>query len=538
MIHVMPTTIQIPTLGTIDGLLHPGGVRQFCGIPYASLKERWTRSELLTSWPEGHHDGRQHGPVVPAPPEWKVDIPIFPVPPLAYFREPVEHEFECLSLNIVLPPGAERQSLPVMVWIHGGSFLFGHSSQPDYDMVNLVSYASSRGSPVIGVSINYRVGLFGFLASEAIKSDLSSRGSDGVGNFGLTDQQVALEWIQRYIASFGGDPTNVTISGESAGGMSVAHQVWAAHPVIFKRAMSMSGTTTTIPVWPLHRHEQRWRNLLAHFSIDPAADHALERLRQVPQDKLVEATCPIEGHMLTTGNPCYDDWFFDTPPLTSTIRSPPAWLNSYMIGDVKDEAMIFRIALDDISYSDLHTTLSKHLPSALPEAMLALYDIIPSTSTPELIRNFQSMATEILFTLPNWRHANVSNIPKTYLYHFDQVSTLDHSLKGLAYHGVDLLYLFRNMMGSMTDEQRRLSDKIAGDFLDFAYGRDPWERFSVRRGAMVYGPESTWSVKIAAEDAGSGRDYARMQKVLETGKVDELVTAIDEYCVRRWFKPV
>ncbi|KAH6995390.1 Carboxylesterase family-domain-containing protein [Ilyonectria destructans] len=135
-------------------------------------------------------------------------------------------------------------------------------------MVNLVSFAIKQKTPAVVVSFNYRVGLLGFLASNAIKQDLVGDGFHGTGNFGLTDQLTALEWVQRHVCAFGGNPDNVTIFGESDGVMSVAHQIWAKQPAVFHRGIGMSGALNSILVWPLEKHESRWEILLEHFGID------------------------------------------------------------------------------------------------------------------------------------------------------------------------------------------------------------------------------------------------------------------------------
>lgn len=99
--------------------------------------------------------------------------------------------------------------------------------------------------------MNYRVGLGGFLASNHILEDMKKDGLEGVGNWGLTDQQTALEWVQRYITSFGGDKSNVTVFGLSAGGISIGHQLRAKNPPVFHRTISMSGVENTIPTMSL-----------------------------------------------------------------------------------------------------------------------------------------------------------------------------------------------------------------------------------------------------------------------------------------------
>jgi len=139
---------------------------------------------------------------------------------------------DCLFLNVFLPEDAEPgDDLPVMVWIHGGALIQGASSVPGYDLPALVK----RG--VIVVTINYRLNAFGFLPHPALE--------DATGNFGLKDQALALEWVQEYISDFGGDPGNVTIFGESAGGHSVLSLLVNAPTIpatLFHKAIVQSGS--------------------------------------------------------------------------------------------------------------------------------------------------------------------------------------------------------------------------------------------------------------------------------------------------------
>ncbi|KAG8170050.1 hypothetical protein KVR01_000795 [Diaporthe batatas] len=459
---------------------------------------------------------------------------LVPVPRIPHFKDDVEDELKCLNLNIVLPPAAQTKSLPVMVWIHGGSLLFGSSTNPCYDMVKLVDHSTSIGAPIIGVTINYRVGLFGFLASSAIADDLNADGLAGAGNFGLTDQQTALHWVNRYIASVGGDPENVTIFGESAGGMSVAHQIWAREPAPFARAISMSGTINTIPVWSLEEHERRFRALLRHLNIEGVDEAALAKLRSVPKEAIAKATCEIEGTMGATGNPCNDGWYHSYRPSLGQggIISPPEWLKGYMIGDVKDEAAMFRGTLHDQTYESILGHFSAFLGEKDAADVLQRYGISADLSHEELDLRFEKMATEGLFWIQTYLHAHASKVERTYAYHFDQVSQLETSFKGLAHHAVELVFVFQTLEERMTDEEMKLSRKLGADFIQFAHGNDPWRRFE-QGNWMVYGPDNNWAVKSEEEDKAV-RNYVRMLGILQDGLFPKWAEALDYVIDRRW----
>ncbi|CAF2049130.1 unnamed protein product [Rotaria magnacalcarata] len=157
-----------------------------------------------------------------------------------------QHTESCLTLNIYTPVNVNN--IPVFVWIHGGSFIGGTAIL--YDATPFVSVGVNHSSPVVFVTINYRLGLLGFLADEDLFDERSGIGNRSTtGNYGVLDQMMALYWIKRNIHGFGGDPTQITIGGESAGGISVT--VLLTSPLVingtFQRAIIESGN-----IWPVY----------------------------------------------------------------------------------------------------------------------------------------------------------------------------------------------------------------------------------------------------------------------------------------------
>jgi para-nitrobenzyl esterase len=210
-----------PVAGTANGAVRgtsSGPVDEFLGIPYAAPPVgvlRWRPPQPAANW-SGVRDATQFAPHCPQP--------------ASPFGEASTSE-DCLFLNVFTPShGQAGAHHPVMVWIHGGALVTGESN--DYDPTKLVE------DGVTVVTINYRLGALGFLAAPAL-ADANGQS----GDYGLMDQQAALRWVQRNIASFGGDPRNVTIFGESAGGLSVLSQV--ASPAargLFSKAIAESGS--------------------------------------------------------------------------------------------------------------------------------------------------------------------------------------------------------------------------------------------------------------------------------------------------------
>lgn len=191
--------------GMLEGETRSDGTRVFRGIAYAMPpvgEARWRPPVPVPAW-GGTRAAREFGPACMQPKS---------PPASVYADDPPVMSEDCLSLNIWSPKGSRKA--PVMVWIHGGSLISGASSSPFYDGAQL----ARKG--VVLVSINYRLGVFGFLAHPGLSAESSRNAS---GNYGLLDQIEALKWVRRNIASLGGDPDNVTIFGESAGALSVMY---------------------------------------------------------------------------------------------------------------------------------------------------------------------------------------------------------------------------------------------------------------------------------------------------------------------------
>ncbi|KAJ5710410.1 carboxylesterase [Penicillium malachiteum] len=167
-------------------------------------------------------------------PQQKSPIPDFPI-----FDNVTDVSEDCLNLRVERPLNTRSSDkLPVMVWIYGGGDSIGQIYDSTYDPSNLVAGSVEKGTPVIYVAMNYRLGVFGFAASQALNA------TDSL-NAGLLDQRLALEWVQEYIAAFGGDPENVTIFGESDGATGVGLQITAYgahHTNLFQRGIMESGS--------------------------------------------------------------------------------------------------------------------------------------------------------------------------------------------------------------------------------------------------------------------------------------------------------
>jgi para-nitrobenzyl esterase len=219
-----PPVVKTDT-GKVRGKLSTDGqVRVFLGIPYAAPpvgKMRWQPPQPAEKW-HGVRDVTEFG-------HRCIQTNVFQD---MIFRDPGQSE-DCLNLNVWTPAKNKNAKLPVMVWIYGGGFVAGATSEPRQDGV----YLAHKG--VVVVSMNYRLGIFGFFVSPELVAESHQHAA---GNYGLMDQTAALRWVQKNIKQFGGDPKNVTIFGESAGSFSVSTQM--ASPLaqgLFAHAIGESG---------------------------------------------------------------------------------------------------------------------------------------------------------------------------------------------------------------------------------------------------------------------------------------------------------
>ncbi len=294
--------------GWVAGALERGVVA-FKGIPYAAPPRgvlRWAPPQPAKPW-RGVRPAVQYGP----------DCMQRPTPGDAAPLRTRSNE-DCLYVNIWRPASASAKPLPVMVWIYGGWYVDGGTSPAVYDG----SAFARRG--VVLVSINYRLGNFGFFAFPAL-----ARARQPEGNFAFMDQIAALKWVQRNIAAFGGDPRNVTVFGESCGGASVnALLITPQASGLFQKAIieSGGGAGWLTPERPLsggpESGEAMGARLARHFGITGEGADALEALRALPATKVVDGLnmTTREADTRYAGGPLVDGHLYFGPPVREYAR--------------------------------------------------------------------------------------------------------------------------------------------------------------------------------------------------------------------------
>ncbi|KZS97202.1 alpha/beta-hydrolase [Sistotremastrum niveocremeum HHB9708] len=473
---------------TFIGIRHPAStssckIDSFRGIKYASIPARFTKSVLQTEYPS-RVDATHHGPIAPQVKYRGVEKRLFGLeehqfPPQHFHQD----EFECLSLNITAPANIQPQvRLPVMVWIHGGSNIGGAGSRWILDGGVLVRKSMEVQKPMIVVSINYRLGLFGFAASPALQADNARLGSPGVGNYGLHDQINALLWIQSYISSFGGDPSNVTIFGDSAGASNIhllmMSNEWASRPKgsrLFTRAILQSGVAyPSIPT--IHQQGADLARVMATLRIK-----TIDELRSVDPEKLVAVT----GNRV---RPTNDGTFFHPSYMWSTTSTsssssdpyafhPASKLDSLMLGDCHYESFPAE------SVASLWTPLSatRRIKAIVQgvykaESLLRAYEITPETHPLDLPDRLLELIGDasVHYSVDLLARAVEQSGTKVFRYAFDQGSPYN----GVAHHAVDLLYVFGNAKEKMDGwDESRIRNAIQDRWIAFANGEEPWTPF-------------------------------------------------------------
>ena len=445
------------------------------GIRYAQAPVgdwRWRAPRPVAATPEGEPVDATNWPPACIQDEGNVEwyqgvAAAFDQPPDVAPTRP-ETDEDCLFLNVWTPdPGAR---LPVMVWIHGGANVNGWSFEANYRGTELAAMGA------VVVSIQYRLGVFGFLAHPALSGE-SGNGSSG--NYGILDQIEALRWIRDNIAAFGGDPDKVTVFGESAGAGNIAYLLLSPLAEgLFHRAISQSGG------WPfdqrrtLKDNESQGVEFLAKLGVERIAE-----LRDRPAESLLAVA--KEHFTRDYDDPPVDGWLLPAPP-AELLEGQAFTPLPVMFGFNADEMLMY---VGEPTSERWHQAL-KALPDA--DAVAAL---LAGLAIGQRLDELQS-ATQ--FTCPSIALADgfaASGAP-TYVYRFDRIRTGDHGIG--AYHGAEIPYVFDTHDPWLpTDEvDRGLTRRMMAYWLGFADRGDPnhdgapgWPRWDVGGEALALSKE-------------------------------------------------
>lgn len=460
------------TSGPVKGV-RGDGVAIFRGIPYAAAPvgaRRWRAPEPIDAWTE-MRDAAAFGKACMQPPS--------PFLPDTVLPGPADQSEDCLTLNAWTPAAAPGEGLPVMVWIHGGGWNIGAGSLPTYEGTHL-----SRDGKVVLVTFNYRLGTLGFMAHPELSAEALYGSS---GNYGMLDTLRVLEWVQGNARELGGNPGNVTVFGESAGGGSVCYLL--VSPLgkgLFHRAIVESANCVA-EIRDLRTASKSWtsgeglgltveKNLGCSGAPDP-----LGCMRSAAFADLVRAGNAASG-AFDKGEkfwPLVDGRFLAQQP-GAALRAGAFAAVPVMAGNTADEAALFRPAFAAIDSVARFESAVKLLFGAAAPSVL---DIYPVTKDAEALPAYERLITDLAFVCPTRRTLSLlaagpakSNL---WRFHFARVHPSGAAAKMGAYHGTDLFYVFHNLDPFMkygplvTADDVALSDAVIAQFARFAAGGDP-----------------------------------------------------------------
>jgi para-nitrobenzyl esterase len=472
--------------GIVEGK-EAGAIHAFLGIPYAAPPigdlrwkppvpaAKWTGVRKATEFGSHCLQGDVYGDMV--------------------FRDPGGSE-DCLSLNVWAPAKPSGSKLPVMVWIYGGGFAAGSTSEGRQDGTHLAQQG------VIVVSMNYRLGIFGFFVHSELAKESPHHAS---GNYGLLDQLAALQWVHDNIAAFGGDPGNVTIFGESAGSFSVSAQM--ASPLakgLFQKAIGESGAAFFSQGLSFDALNVRQEKDLKVVSTKLGVS-TLAELRAVPAEKL----------LAVFGKPEPDSFSFD-PDIDGYFLPEPAPA-IFAAGKQNDVPLLAGWNHDEGSYD---VVFNQQKPTAetmkanakrdfgdKAEQFLRLYPI----DTPEQVtRSAMDFAGDKFIAWSTWdwieSQARTGKHP-IYRYRFDLAPPSDPKGPQMgAYHSAEIEYVFGQLDTKAgmkwRSEDRKLSEEMQKYWANFSRSGDPngpglakWPAYSAADGWEVMYLDATSAAK-------------------------------------------
>lgn len=463
--------------GPVRGIATPAGV-EFRGIPYAAPPTgelRWTAPQPVTPWSDTR--------------EAAVFSPVCPQGP----PSPWGQSEDCLYLNVTAPAhDSSSGALPVIVYIHGGGFSYGEGA--DYDPTKL----ASEGAVV--VTLNYRLGLLGFLAHPA----LAESPNGATGNFGYQDQQAALRWVQQNIGQFGGNAQNVTIVGHSAGGLSVLAQLASPGAKgLFQRAVIQAGAFA-LEQQSLATAEQAGQTSAVALG---CADQSAECLRNVPVETLVAnpqaSFTPgyVDGEVLqeSVGSAITSGRFNRVPIINGTNTQEERIFTTIGLSVTKGATIPLQsLNIDASSY--VPTIATNFGISTAKASLIAAAYPLSKYATPA--HAFATLNSDANFSCPAYGlDIAASRYVPTFAYEFNDALAPQRDVPdGLgapfaATHQSELQYLFdlpnASFPGGLSADQEQLASNMRAAWVQFAASGSPstdavsWPKFKTLNPRML-----------------------------------------------------
>ena len=449
-LQASPLTVKTEQGKARGKTINDGKVQAFLGLPYAAPPVgdlRWKAPQPPARW-KGERDATKFGAHC-AQGHLFDDI---------IFQDDRASE-DCLFLNVYTPANATANSrLPVLFWIHGGGYAVGAGSEPRHNG----DFLPLKG--VVLVTINYRLGVFGFLAT----SDLAKEANGAAGNYGLLDMVSALQWVKANIKNFGGDPDNVTIFGESAGSLAVSTLM--ASPMargLFHKSIGESGAafSDTLPTDTLEAREKQDAVWVASLGVTTLAE-----LRALPTDKVLDAVKIKKGGFW----PVVDGRLL-TEPVPATYAAGKQAHVPLLAGWNRDEGSF--VAMRPIS-ADQFKGMIGGLYKERAAEFLQLY---PADTDAQAMRSAIDYGSDNFIAFGTWKwieaHRKTGGSP-IYRYHLELAAPPSKFHPGsFAFHSDDIEYVFGTLdtrPGAIwRPEDRKLSDQMMSYWTNFARTGDP-----------------------------------------------------------------
>lgn len=359
---------------------------------------------------------------------------------------------DCLYLNIWAPKDARGKRLPVYFWIHGGGLFSGSSDVPIYDGANLAA-----DGEIVVVSLNYRLGPFGFLAHPELSKEAGTS-----GNYGLMDMVAALQWVKANIAEFGGDPEQVTIGGQSGGSMAVHDLIGAPSARgLFARAIAESGSSVTPRAEERASAEAYGEALVRNSGASNIAE-----LRALPAEDVLKAAGRHRFGAIVDGR------FLPREPIASEFEAGSFNDTPILTGYNLDEGSAF-----DRQYGSWDTAaIDKSLAAfgEVADQARRLY-VLPGQSPAEIGKALSS--DRAMATLGVWARKRFEQSSQPiYVYQYRHVTPGPKSAKYGAFHTAEVPYIFRNLIGqgrNFTEEDKHVSDTVSRYVVNFIKTGNP-----------------------------------------------------------------
>jgi para-nitrobenzyl esterase len=421
-------------------------VKIFMGIPFAAPPVgdlRWKAPQPVVSWEDVRACVTPPASALQAPPKpfmcWSKEF-MAPESPLSE---------DCLYLNVWTNAKTKTDKLPVMVWIHGGAFTGGSGTVPLYN-----GEAMARKG-VVFVTINYRLGIFGFLAHPELTAESELKTS---GNYGILDQIAALKWVKENIAAFGGDPANVTIDGQSAGAFSV--NMLVVSPMakgLFQKAIAQSGGMfgkQPMLGQTIKMAEENGKQLTENLKIASIA-----AFRALPADSVLK----IQGRFGIA---------------IDNVVVPPVY-NTFETGKQNDVAVISGWNADDgVSFGPLPKAaqFQENIKKQYGEKAEAFLKLFPATTDEEAGKS-QKLISQLFFGWNNYAWARMQTAKgtgKAYLYYFKRVPPGEPNYG--AFHSAEFGYALHTLKlwdRPFTAVDYKLEEAMSSYWVNFAKTGDP-----------------------------------------------------------------